>query len=54
MAEASALFNNITKGSRTHVELGDDAKYELKGDGIVTFQLDLGGSLDAQDIICVP
>jgi hypothetical protein len=36
-----------------HVELGDDAKYAMKGEGIVLFQLDSRGSFDAHDVIYV-
>ena len=44
------LFNRLTESdSRIHVELGDDAKYAVGGEGIVLFLLELGGSFDAQD-----
>jgi hypothetical protein len=36
------------------VELGDEAKYALKGEGTNTFQLELGNSLDAKDALYVP
>jgi hypothetical protein len=29
------------------VELGDDAKYAVKGEGTILFQLESGGSLEA-------
>jgi hypothetical protein len=35
----------------THVELGDDAKYAVKGRRIIMFQLELGDSLEAQDVL---
>jgi hypothetical protein len=35
------------------VDLGDDAKYAVKGEGTIFFQLELGGSLDAQDVLYV-
>jgi hypothetical protein len=36
-----------------HVELGDDSKYAVKGEGIFVFQLESGGSFDTQDVLCV-
>jgi hypothetical protein len=36
------------------VELGDDAKYAVKGEGTILFQLESGGSLEAQDVLYVP
>jgi hypothetical protein len=41
MTEARELFNSLTeKDSRIHVELGDDAKYAVKGEGTILFQLE--------------
>jgi hypothetical protein len=41
MTEARELFNSLTeKDSGTHVELGDDAKYAVKGEGTIMFQLE--------------
>jgi hypothetical protein len=37
----------MERHSDVHVELGDDAKYVVKGEGEFSFQLDSGGSLDA-------
>jgi hypothetical protein len=38
MTEARELFSSLTKtNSRIHVELGDDAKYTVKGEGTVLF-----------------
>jgi hypothetical protein len=34
--------------------LGDDAKYAVKGEGTITFHLESGGLLDAQDVLYVP
>jgi hypothetical protein len=36
------------------VQLGDDAKYEMKGDGTITFHLESRGQLDAQYVLYVP
>jgi hypothetical protein len=48
MTEARELFNSLArKNSGIHVELGDDAKYGMKGEGTILFQLELGGSLKA-------
>jgi hypothetical protein len=52
--EALELFNNLTKDSGIHVELGDDAKYAVKGEGTILFQLESSGSLEAQDMLYVP
>ena len=55
MTKAWELFSSLTeRDSDVHVQLGDDAKYVVKGEGIVTFQLKLGGSLDAHDVLYVP
>jgi hypothetical protein len=41
MTKAHDLFRSLTKrDSYVHVYLGDDAKYAVKGEGIVTFQLE--------------
>jgi hypothetical protein len=38
MTEAHELFNSLTeKDSGTHVELGDDSKYAVKGEGTILF-----------------
>jgi hypothetical protein len=37
-----------------HVELGDDAKYVVKGEGKILFHLESRGSFDAQDVLYVP
>jgi hypothetical protein len=47
-------IQNLTeRDSGVHVELGDDAKYEVKGDGTILFQLELGGSFDDHDVLYV-
>jgi hypothetical protein len=40
--------------SRIHVELGDEAKYAVIGQGTMHFQLESGGSFDAQEVLYVP
>jgi hypothetical protein len=42
------------KDSRIHVELGDDAKYAVKGEGTIFFQLESSGWLEIQDVLYVP
>jgi hypothetical protein len=44
----------MERDSKVHVELGVDVKYEMKGEATVLFQLELGGSFDAQDVLYVP
>jgi hypothetical protein len=54
MTEAWELFNSLMeKDSGIHVELGDDAKYVVKGEGTILFQLESGGSFEAQDVLYV-
>jgi hypothetical protein len=36
------------------VELGNDAKYAMKGERTISFQLELGGLLEAHDVLYVP
>jgi hypothetical protein len=55
MIEAHELFSSVTeRDSDVHVQLGDDAKYVVKGEGTITFQLESGGLLDAHDVLYVP
>jgi hypothetical protein len=42
------------KDSKVHVELSDDVRYEVKGEGMVTFHLESGGSLNAHHVLYVP
>jgi hypothetical protein len=49
-----AIQQSDGEGLRIHVELGDDAKYAVKGEGTILFQLESGGSFDAQDVLYVP
>ena len=44
----------MERDSGFHVELGDDSKYAVKGEGIVMFHIESRGSLDAQDVLYVP
>jgi hypothetical protein len=44
----------MEKDSGIHVELGDDAKYAVKGEGTILFQLESSGLLEAQDVLYVP
>jgi hypothetical protein len=36
----------MERGSGVHVELGGDAKYAVKGEGTIFFQLESKGSFD--------
>jgi hypothetical protein len=48
MAEARELFSSLTtRDSDVHVEFGDDAKYAIKGEGTLLFQLESRGLFDA-------
>jgi hypothetical protein len=54
MTKAWELFRNLMESdSDVYVELGDDAKYVVKGEGTITFHLESGGSLDAHDVIYI-
>jgi hypothetical protein len=44
----------MERDSNVHVDIGDDAKFVVKGDGKITFQLELGGSSDEEDVLYVP
>jgi hypothetical protein len=48
MTKAREPFNSLTqKDSGIYVELGNDVKYAVKGEGTMFFQLELGGSFEA-------
>jgi hypothetical protein len=50
MTKSWELFSSLMKkDSKTHVELGDNVKYTLNGEGTIWFQLKSGGSLEAQE-----
>jgi hypothetical protein len=54
MTEACELFSSLTERvSYVHVHLSDDVKYALKGERIVTFQLESKVLLDAYDVLYV-
>jgi hypothetical protein len=43
MIESREIFKNLMeKDLGIHVDLGDDAKYLVKGEGTILFQLDSG------------
>jgi hypothetical protein len=49
------LFSKFLEDdSGLHVELGNEAKYVGTGQGMVQYQLELGGSFDAQEVLYVP
>jgi hypothetical protein len=55
MMKARELFNRLSEeDSKIHVELGNDAKYAMRVQGTVQFQLESGGSFDAQEVLYVP
>jgi hypothetical protein len=48
MTEAREMFNNLSEEDlELHIELGNNAKYAVKGQGTMQFQLESGGSFDA-------
>ena len=50
----SQLTDLSKKDSSLHVELGDNAKYAVKGMGSTSFQLDSRDTLHMSDILLVP
>jgi hypothetical protein len=47
MTGAWEIFNSLTKKNLwIHLELGDDSKYVVKGEGTILFQLESGGLLE--------
>jgi hypothetical protein len=54
MIEAQNLFSSLIEDSGIHVDLGDDVKYALKGEGEIFFQLESVGSFESQDVLDVP
>jgi hypothetical protein len=55
MIEAQDLFSSMMeKESKVHLELGDDSRYAVKGEGTITIQLELGSLLDSHDVLYVP
>jgi hypothetical protein len=54
MIKAHEIFScMIERDSDVHVKLGDDTKYVVKGEGIITFYFDSRGVLDAHDMIYI-
>jgi hypothetical protein len=55
MTLARKLFSSLkTQDSRVQDEIGDDANYPVTGVGTIPFQLELGNSLDFDDVFVVP
>jgi hypothetical protein len=55
MTEAWELFRiMMERDTDVHVYVGDDARYAVKGERMVTFQLELGGLLDSHYALYVP
>jgi hypothetical protein len=54
MKKSQELFSSLAeKESWIHVEHGDDAKYVVKGEGTILFQLDSSISLEVEDVLYV-
>jgi hypothetical protein len=54
MIDARELFNSLLEeDSKLHIQLGNIAKYQVNGQGKMQFQLELGGSFDAQEVLYV-
>ena len=49
-----SLRDLTEKDSALQVELGDNAKYAVKGVGTTSFQLEAGNSLHMNDVLFVP
>jgi hypothetical protein len=55
MIEARDLFNSFLEDdSDLHIQLGDNTKYAVQGQGTMQFQLKSGGSFDVQEVLYVP
>jgi hypothetical protein len=55
MTSDRELFSSLTEqDSRVQVELDDDAKYPIARVGIIPFRLQLGNSLDFDNVLFVP
>ena len=49
------FFKDLQEGgTRIHVELGDDARYQVQGVGIVSFERESGKPLSFADVLYVP
>jgi hypothetical protein len=54
MTETRELFSSLSEeDSKLHIELGNNAKYPVRGQGTIQFQLESGGSFDAQEVLYV-
>ena len=52
ITKAHELFSSLTDtNSGIHLELGDDAKYAVKGEGTILFQLESRNSFDSHDVL---
>ena len=55
MTGQKRLFRDLQeRGTRIHVELGDDAQYQAQGVGTVSFQRQSGKPLSFVDVLYVP
>jgi hypothetical protein len=55
MTEFRELFINFLEDDLDlHIELGDNTKYVVRGQGTMQLQFDSGGSFDAEGILYVP
>jgi hypothetical protein len=50
----NSLKSLTEKNSSLQVELGDNARYAVKGVGTTSFQLESGNSLNMNDVLFVP
>jgi hypothetical protein len=55
MTKAREPFNSLSEeDSELHIELGNNAKYPVRGQGTIQLQLKLEGSFDAHEVLYVP
>ena len=55
MTEAKEIFSSLLEDDlELHIQLGNIAKYPVKGHGTMQFQVESGGSFDAQEVLYVP
>ena len=55
MTRQNKFFRDLQEGgTRIHVELGDDAQYQVQGVGTVSFQREFGKPLSFVDVLYVP
>ena len=54
MTDNKSLFNTLEeKDLKMHIEMGDDGKYHVLGEGMVVFQREHGAPLTLSDVKCV-